>query len=82
MTRMMEAVYEKGSLRPLEVVNLREGDHVWIQLLPADRAIVSKLAALDDVAKSGDEMTEEQWKIFEEASARRPFFRHSEASSR
>ena len=36
MTEIVKAVYEKGMLRPLQPLNLRENQTVRIQLLPAE----------------------------------------------
>jgi len=78
MSRSIEAIYERGSLRPLEDLPLEEGTHVKLlwEVVPA---IESKLDALNDLVGACAKMTDEQWRTFEEASARRtPFFRSSE----
>ncbi len=78
MSKLMKAVYEKGSLKPLESVDLADGDRVWIKLVPASEEVSAKLTALDDLVESCDELTADQWRAFEEASARRPLFRSAE----
>ncbi len=75
MSKRIEAVYEEGRLRPLEPLALSEGDHVRLdlRLVPGDAD--EKLAALDNLLDACAEMTEQQWEVLEDASARRPFFR-------
>ncbi len=78
MSKLLQAVYEKGSLKPLESVDLVDGDRVWIKLVPAGKEVSAKLTALDELVESCDELTADQWRTFEEASARRPLFRNAE----
>lgn len=75
MSKSIQAIYEAGRLRPLEPLSLNEGDQVRLELtlVPVDAA--KKLSALDSLLDSCDEMTEQEWEVFDEASARRPFFR-------
>ncbi len=72
MSKQIEAIYEEGRLRPLEPLALSEGDHVRLvlKLVPGDAD--EKLAALDSLLDACAEMTEQQWEVFEDASARRP----------
>ncbi len=78
MSRLVRAIYEQGSLKPLESMDLAEGDRVWIKLVPASEQVSAKLTALDELVESCDELTADQWRAFEEASARRPLFRKAE----
>ncbi len=71
----IEAVYEEGRLRPLKPLPLSEGDHVRLELRLVPGDAEAKLAALDSLLDACAEMTEQQWEVFEQASARRPFFR-------
>lgn len=75
MSKTIQAIYEEGRLRPLEPLHLQEGDRVCLDLSPVPPG-VAKLRAL---VESCAELTEEQWATFEEASARRRFFRSDDA---
>lgn len=46
MTQIITAVYEKGLLRPLQKLNLREQEMVQIQILPANGEARAALAVL------------------------------------
>lgn len=80
MSQVVEAVYEGGRLRPLQPLHLNEGDHVRLEVEVPQRDDLAKLEALDSVLSACSEMTDEQWKIFNETTERRPFFRRSTPS--
>jgi predicted DNA-binding antitoxin AbrB/MazE fold protein len=74
MSKIIAAVYEHGVFRPLEPVVLPEGEHVQVRVperLPTQR---ERLAALETFEAMREELTEEQWGVFEEAGQRRPWF--------
>lgn len=74
MSKIVEAVYENGVFRPLEPVALVEGEHVRVHVpeLPPNQH--ERLAALDAFEQESEELTEEQWEVFDEAVERRPWF--------
>jgi predicted DNA-binding antitoxin AbrB/MazE fold protein len=74
MSKVIEAVYEKGVFRPLEPVGLPEGAHVQIRVPEPSPPHPERLAALEAFDARGEELTEEQWRVFEEAVQRRPWF--------
>ena len=74
MSRMIEAVYENGVFRPLEAVMLPEGEHVQVSLPEVSAETQNRVAALDAFEASMEDLTEEQWKRFDEAAQRRPWF--------
>ena len=74
MSKIIEAVYENGVFRPLESVVLPEGEHVEIHLPELTRGQRERLAALEAFEEQDNELSEEQWKSFEEAVQRRPWF--------
>ena len=62
MTQLAEAVYEHGVLRPLSMLDLREGEHVTVAVEREPRpltpqAIIEKFAAVYD-GLSADEIAE------------------------
>ena len=74
MSRTIEAVYENGVFRPLEAVTLPEGEHVQVTVPEVTEEIRRRLAALDTFEASLENLTEEQWQRFDEATQRRPWF--------
>jgi predicted DNA-binding antitoxin AbrB/MazE fold protein len=74
MSKVIEAVYEQGVFRPLEPVGLLEGAHVRIRVPEPSPPHPERLAALEAFDAMGAELTEEQWRVFEEAVHRRPWF--------
>jgi predicted DNA-binding antitoxin AbrB/MazE fold protein len=74
MSRMIEAVYENGVFRLLEAVSLPEGEHVQVTVPEVTEEIRRRLAALDAFESSLENLTEEQWQRFDEATQRRPWF--------
>ena len=74
MSKTIEAVYEHGVFRPLEAVTLPEGEHVQVTLPEISAETQKRLAALDAFEASMEDLTEEQWKRFDEAAQRRPWF--------
>jgi predicted DNA-binding antitoxin AbrB/MazE fold protein len=74
MSKIVEAVYENGVFRPLEPVALVEGEHVRVHLPEFTPNPNERLAALDAFEQASEELTEEQWEIFDEAVRRRPWF--------
>jgi predicted DNA-binding antitoxin AbrB/MazE fold protein len=74
MSKVIEAVYENGVFRPLEPVVLPEGEHVQVRMSEPSPALQARLAALDAFDAMDEELTEEQWRMFEEAAQRRPWF--------
>jgi predicted DNA-binding antitoxin AbrB/MazE fold protein len=74
MSKVIEAVYVNGVFRPLEPVGLPEGVHVPIHVPEPSPLHAERLAALEAFDAMGEEFTEEQWCVFEEAVHRRPWF--------
>jgi predicted DNA-binding antitoxin AbrB/MazE fold protein len=74
MSKTIEAVYENGVFRPLEAVTLPEGEHVRVTVLEASEEIQRRLAAPDAFDASLEDLTEEQWRRFDETVQRRPWF--------
>ena len=74
MSKTIEAVYENGVFRPLEPVALPEGEHVYVTVPEITAEIRRRLAALDAFDAMFEELTEEQWRLFDEAVQRRPWF--------
>lgn len=74
MNKTIEAVYENGVFRPLEPVPLPDGEHVHVTVLEAPVEIQRRLAALDAFEAAFENLTEEQWRLFDEAVQRRPWF--------
>jgi predicted DNA-binding antitoxin AbrB/MazE fold protein len=72
MSKVIEAVYENGVFRPLEPVQLPEGEHVQVTVPDLPAAWQRRLAALDAFEAACTELTEEQWRLFDEAVQRRP----------
>ena len=60
--------------RPLEPVELPEGAHVQVRVPELSLPRQERLAALEAFDAMGEELTEEQWRVFEEAVHRRPWF--------
>lgn len=74
MSRMIEAVYENGVFRPLEAVTLPEGEHVQVAVPEVTEEIRRRLAALDAFEAALEDLTEDQWRRFDEATQRHPWF--------
>ena len=74
MSRTIEAVYENGVFRPLESITLAEGEHVQVTVPEVNAEIQRRLAALDAFEAALGDMTQEQWKKFDEAVQRRSWF--------
>ena len=74
MSRVIKAVYTNGVFRPLEPVVLPEGEPVQVHVPEKLPSSQERLAALDAFDAMREEQTEEQWRVFEEAAHRRPWF--------
>lgn len=74
MTQTIEAIYENGVFRPLEPVTLPEGEHVQITVPEITAEVQQRLEALETFEAEFEDLTEEQWKLFDEAVEKRPFF--------
>jgi len=74
MSKTIEAVYENGVFRPLEPVPLPDGEHVQVTVPEAPIEIQRRLAALEAFESAFENLTEEQWRLFDEAVQRRPWF--------
>ena len=74
MSKIIEAVYENGVFRPLEPVLLPDGEHVQVRVPEGLPSRQERLAALEAFEAMGEELTKEQWEVFEEAVQRRPWF--------
>ena len=74
MSKVIDAVYENGVFRPLEPVLLPEGEYVQVYVPEQPPTLHTRLAALDAFEALEEELTEEQWRVFEEATQRRPWF--------
>ena len=72
MSIIIEAIYDRGVFRPLEPVSLPEGEHAQVTISEPDAAKQRRLAALDAFDAACAELTEEQWRLFDEAIERRP----------
>ena len=75
MSKTIEAIYEKGVFRPLEPITLPEGEHVQVSVPELGAEVQRRLAALDKFEAALEDMSEEQWKKFDEAVQRRPWFK-------
>lgn len=78
MSKTIEAVYENGVFRPLEPVMLPEGKRVQVTVPDAESEIKQRLAALDAFEAAFEDLTEEQWRLFDEAVQRRTWFGNRE----
>jgi predicted DNA-binding antitoxin AbrB/MazE fold protein len=74
MSKVIDAVYENGVFRPLEPVLLSEGEHVQVHMPEQSPTLRTRLAALEAFEALDEELTEEQWQVFEETTQRRPWF--------
>ncbi|MBI1925053.1 antitoxin family protein [Candidatus Poribacteria bacterium] len=74
MSQTIEAVYENGLFRPLEIVTLSEGERVQVTLPGVHPEIRRRLSALDAFEEEFEDLTKEQWELFDEAVQRRPWF--------
>jgi predicted DNA-binding antitoxin AbrB/MazE fold protein len=74
MSKVIKAVYTNGVFRPLEPVVLPEGEPVQVHVPEKFPTLHERLAALDAFDAVHEELTEEQWRMFEEAVQRRPWF--------
>ena len=74
MSKTIDAVYENGVFRPLEPVKLPEGEHVHVTVPDVKPEVQRRLAALDVFSATFDDLTEDQWRRFDEAVQRRPWF--------
>ena len=74
MSKVITAVYTNGVFRPLEPVVLPEGEPVQVHVPERPSTPQERLAALDAFDARPEELTEEQWRVFEEAVQRRPWF--------
>ena len=74
MSKVIDAVYENGVFRPLEPVLLPEGEYVQVHVPEQPPTLHTRLAALDAFEAVDEELTEEQWRVFEEATQRRSRF--------
>jgi len=74
MSKIIEAVYENGVFRPLEPVLLSDGEHVQVRVPEGLPSRQERFAALEAFEAMGEELTKEQWEVFEEAVQRRPWF--------
>jgi len=74
MSKVIAAVYTNGVFRPLEPVVLPEGEPVQVYVLESPPTPQERLAALETFDAMREEPTEEQWRVFEEATQRRPWF--------
>jgi predicted DNA-binding antitoxin AbrB/MazE fold protein len=74
MSKVINAVYTNGVFRPLEPVMLPEGEPVQVHVPERPATAPERLAALDTFEAMHEELTEEQWRAFEEAVQRRSWF--------
>jgi predicted DNA-binding antitoxin AbrB/MazE fold protein len=74
MRKVIDAVYENGVFRPLEPVLLPEGEYVQVDVPEQPPTLQTRLAALDAFEALDEELTEEQWRVFEAATQRRSWF--------
>jgi predicted DNA-binding antitoxin AbrB/MazE fold protein len=74
MSKVIAAVYTNGVFRPLEPVVLPEGEPVQGYVSESPSTPHERLAALKAFDAMREELTEEQWRVFEEAAQRSPWF--------
>ena len=74
MSKVIAAVYTHGVFRPLEPVVLPEGEPIQVQVPERPPTQQERLAVLEAFDAAFEELTEEQWRVFEEAAQRRPWF--------
>jgi len=74
MSKTIDAIYENGVFRPLEPVILPEGEHVQVTVPAVATEIRRRLAALDAFESEFENLTEEQWRLFDNALQRRSWF--------
>jgi predicted DNA-binding antitoxin AbrB/MazE fold protein len=74
LSKVIAAVYTNGVFRPLEPVVLSEGEPVQVHVPERPSTLQERLAALEAFDTMRKELTEEQWRLFEEAAQRRPWF--------
>jgi len=74
MSKPIDAVYENGVFRPLEPVTLPQGERVQVSVPEVTAKTQRRLAALDAFYAAFEDLTEEQWRRFDEAVQRRPWF--------
>jgi predicted DNA-binding antitoxin AbrB/MazE fold protein len=74
MSKVIRAVYTDGVFRPLEPVVLPEGEPVQVYVPEKFPTSEERLAALDAFDAVHEELSEEQWGVFEDAAQRRPWF--------
>ena len=74
MSKVITAVYTNGVFRPLEPIILPEGEPVQVHVPESPPTPQERLAALEAFDAMHEELTEEQWRVFEEAAQRRPWF--------
>jgi predicted DNA-binding antitoxin AbrB/MazE fold protein len=72
MSKVIAAVYTNGVFRPLEPVVLPEGEPVQGYVSESPSTPHERLAALKAFDAMREELTEEQWRVFEEAAQRSP----------
>jgi predicted DNA-binding antitoxin AbrB/MazE fold protein len=65
MNKTIEAIYENGVFRPLEPVVLPKGEPVQVTLPEITPEIQRRLTALDVFDAQFEELSEEQWQLFE-----------------
>ena len=84
MSETIEAVYEHGVFRPLHPVSLPEGERVQVTLPDAREEIQRRLTALQAFDTARETLTEAEWRLFDDAVQRRPWFgaRHRHAGPR
>ncbi len=69
-----DSIYEDGVLRPVEPVDLREGERVQVTIEESAPEIRRRLAAVEAFESEFEDLSEKQWKEFEQAVQRRPLF--------
>ena len=74
MGKTIEAIYEDGVLRPVEPVELGEGERVQVTIEDLAPEIRRRMVAVEAFESEFEDLSEEQWKEFEQAVQRRPLF--------
>jgi predicted DNA-binding antitoxin AbrB/MazE fold protein len=74
MSKVITAVYTNGVFRPIKPVVLPEGEPVQVRMPERPSTVQERLAALYAFDAMCEKLTEEQWRVFEEAAHRRPWF--------
>jgi predicted DNA-binding antitoxin AbrB/MazE fold protein len=74
MSKTIAAVYENGVFRPLESMSLAENDRVEAVVSELSEGAKQQIEVRKALAEAYAEFTGEDWRVFDEATRRRPMF--------